>query len=108
MGKNRNRRDAVRERIGNAAALAVLVVIGLMALIGPSGVLAWSDHSVQLEEYQQRIATLEERRDVLENRVDLLDPDNVDADFADELVRGGLNVAHEDEYIVEIEPLPER
>ena len=108
MNGKRNRRDAVREKLGNAAALGALVVIGLLALVGPSGVLAWSDHAGQMEEYQQRIATLEERRGVLENRIDLLDPDHVDADYADELVRGGLNVAHKDEYIIELEPLPER
>ncbi|GGD51899.1 hypothetical protein GCM10011411_09670 [Aurantiacibacter arachoides] len=86
----------------------MLVIVGLLALIGPSGVLAWSDHSVQLEEYNGRIAALEEEKAVLENRVDLLDPDNVDADLASELVRRDLNVAHDDEYVFEFEEMPTR
>jgi cell division protein FtsB len=101
-----NQRNAVREKIGNAVALFVLVLIALLALIGPSGVLAWSDHAGQLEEYESRIGQLEEERAVLQNRVDLLDPDNVDPDLASELVRRDLNVAHEDEFVVELESLP--
>ena len=94
----------VRERVGNAIALLVLILIGIMALIGPSGLLAWSDHAAELEAHEQRIALLQEERDVLRNRVELLDPDHVDSDLADELVRGGLGVVHEDEYVFDLEP----
>lgn len=101
-----NRRDAVREKIGNAIALLVLILIGLLALMGPSGLLAWGDQAAQLEEHQARIAMLEEERAVLANRLKLLDADNVDPDLASELVRRDLNVAHKDEFVVELEPLP--
>lgn len=100
-----HRRQVVRERIVNAAALLVLMLIGGLALIGPSGVLAWGEHSSRLEEHRTRIATLQEERNELQNRVDLLDPDNVDPDLASELVRGNLGVAHPDEYVVELEPI---
>ncbi|WP_338245028.1 FtsB family cell division protein [Aurantiacibacter hainanensis] len=101
----RPRRDIVRERIGNAAALLVLMLIGGLALIGPSGVLAWGEQASRLDEHEKRIAALQETRAELENRVELLDPENVDPDFASELVRGNLNVAHPDEYVVELEPI---
>lgn len=99
------RRDIVRERVGNAAALLVLMLIGGLALIGPSGVLAWGEQASRLDDHEARIAELQEKRAELQNRVELLDPNNVDPDFASELVRGNLNVAHPDEYVVELEPI---
>ena len=89
----------------NSIALLVLMLIGGMALIGPSGILAWGEQNSRLSDHEQRIAMLQERRDELQNRVNLLDPNNVDTDFASELVRGNLNVAHPDDYVVELEPL---
>ena len=98
-----NRRDAVREKVGNAIALLILILIGIMALIGPSGLLAWSDNASQLEAHEARIAMLREEQAVLENRVELLDPENADPDYAEELVRRNLNVVHPDEYVVELD-----
>jgi cell division protein FtsB len=49
---------------------------------------------------------LEEERSALENRVELLDPDHVDPDLSSELVRQNLNVAHPDEYVVEMDMQP--
>ena len=103
MNTIRSRREVVRERVGNAIALLVLVLIGMMALIGPSGLLAWSDHAAELEAHNNRIALLEEEREVLKNRVALLDPEHVDPDLASELVRRDLNVAHEDEYVFDLD-----
>lgn len=103
MGDIRDKRRMIRERLGNAVALLALIVIGLMALIGPSGLLAWGDDAAKLEAYEKRIADLEEERAEIANRVELLDPDHVDPDLADELVRKNLNVLHQDEYVVELE-----
>lgn len=100
-----HRKEIVRERIVNAGALLVLMLIGGLALIGPSGVLAWGENAARLSEHKERIAALEERKAELANRVKLLDPNNVDPDYADELVRGNLNVIHPDEYVVELEPI---
>ncbi|MBH5322689.1 FtsB family cell division protein [Aurantiacibacter sediminis] len=97
-----NRKAVVREKVINAVALLVLVLIGLLALIGPAGFLAWGEQSAQLEAHQERITALEKEREVLRNRVDLLDPDNVDEDYADELVRRDLGVAHKDDVVVEL------
>lgn len=100
-----HRKEIVRERIVNTVALLVLMLIGGLALIGPSGILAWGEQASRLDEHKARISALQEERAELENRVALLDPDNVDPDFASELVRGNLNVAHPDEYVVELEPI---
>ncbi len=89
-----------RERTVNAVALFVLCAIGAMAVFGPAGIIAWSENAAKLEAHQQRIALLQEQRATLENKKNLLDPNHVDPDLATELVRGGLNVAHPDEYLV--------
>ena len=102
---NRSRKEIVRERVINAGALLVLMLIGGLALIGPSGLLSWGEQASRLDDHEARIAVLQERRAELENRVELLDPNNVDPDFASELVRGNLNVIHPDEYVVELEPI---
>ncbi|MGB3797576.1 MAG: septum formation initiator family protein, partial [Alteraurantiacibacter sp.] len=70
-----------------------------------SGLLSWGEQASRLSDHETRIAALQERRAELENRVALLDPNNVDPDFASELVRGNLNVVHPDEYVVELEPI---
>lgn len=89
-----------REKVGNAAALLVLCLIGALAVFGPAGVLAWSENTSKLASHEARIAALQDQRSTLQNRTNLLDPNNVDPDLASELVRGNLNVAHPDEYVV--------
>ncbi|MFB0611489.1 FtsB family cell division protein [Aurantiacibacter poecillastricola] len=101
----KTRPDTVKERVTNAGALMVLMLVGGLALIGPAGILAWSEQANRLDEHKARIASLQERKAELANRVELLDPDNVDPDFASELVRGNLNVMHPDEYVIELEPI---
>ena len=96
-------REIVRERLTRLGALAVLLVIGALALIGPYGVLAWGENIALLEQREARIAELQAERDRLDNLVTRLDPDHVDPDLATELVRKNLNVAHPDEYVIELE-----
>ncbi len=96
----------MRERLVNAAALGVLLTVGALALVGPSGVLAWGEDSSRLERHGAQIAALQQREAELENRRALLDPANVDPDLASELVRRDLNVAHPDEYVIELEAKP--
>ena len=97
------RANLSKERLINAAALVALLAIGGLALMGPSGLLAWSENSAQLDRNQAQIAHLQAERDVLRNRVKLLDPNHVDADLASELIRRDLNVAHRDEYVIDLE-----
>ncbi|WP_340587641.1 FtsB family cell division protein [Erythrobacter alti] len=102
MNDLRNKREVARERVGNALALLLLILIGMLAFMGPSGLLAWSDNAAKLEAHEERIAALEEERAELANRVELLDPDNVDPDLSSELVRRDLGVAHQDEVVVDL------
>lgn len=95
--------SARREQRMQWLSLAWLLGLGAMALIGPFGLLSWSEQSALLERREQQIAGLEEQRAVLRNRVELLDPDHVDPDLASEQVRQNLNVAHPDEYVIDLE-----
>jgi len=76
-----------RESLTQTLALIVLLVLGAMALAGPSGVLAWTENARALDHDQQ-------------NRVELLDPRHADPDLVGELLRRDLNVAHPDEVIL--------
>ena len=87
-------------------ALGWLLVLGALALVGPYGMLSWGEQSALLEKRQEKIAALEEERGALENRVELLDPEHVDPDLSSELVRQNLNVAHPDEYVVDLDMEP--
>lgn len=98
--------SAKRERTIQFLALGWLLLLGALALIGPYGLLAWGEQGALLEQRQERITLLREERAVLANRVDLLNPDNVDADLASELVRENLNVVHRDEYVIDLDQQP--
>lgn len=98
------RRRTARGMFGRAAAIAYLVALGGFFLVGPYGVLAFGEDTALLEQRQARIAGLEQERAELQNRVRLLDRDNADPDLVTELIRRDLNVAHPDEYVIELGP----
>jgi cell division protein FtsB len=89
-----------RETLTQTFALAALLVLGGIAIAGPSGVLAWSENNRLLAEHEVELAELTARRDELRNRVDLLDPRHADPDLVGELLRKNLNVAHPDEIVI--------
>ena len=91
------------KRPAELAALALLLILGGLALMGPYGVLSWGENKAQLEKRQHRIAVLTTERDELRNLVELLHPEHVDPDIASELVRKDLNVARPDEYLIQLD-----
>lgn len=92
-----------REQWTQGLALCVLLVLGGLAIAGPSGLLAWSEHLQLLDQRQAQIAEMTERRDILQNRVALLNPDRADPDLVGELLREKLNVAHPDEVLITLD-----
>ena len=98
------KREVIREKLARFGALGVLLLLAGLALAGPYGLLAWGENIAMLEQRQERIETLKADRAELQNLVNQLDPDHVDPDLATELVRRNLNVAHPDEYVLELEP----
>lgn len=96
-------RKQPREHVKQSFALVLLVVLTIGAIAGPTGLLAWAENSEVLSERQTRVALLNEKRDALKNRVDLLDPNGADPDLVGELVRKDLGVIHPDEIVVILE-----
>jgi cell division protein FtsB len=89
-----------RDSLTQAIALVCLLIMGALVLVGPSGLLAWSENNRLLSERQKELQVLSVQRDELRNRVALLDPRQVDPDMAGELLRSNLNVVHPDEMVM--------
>ena len=91
-----------RDKLTQLAALGWLLLLGGLAFAGPYGVLAWGEGLSLLDKREAQIAALEKDNARLENLVGLLDPRAVDPDLSTELLRRDLNVAHPDEYILDL------
>ncbi|HEX2794117.1 MAG TPA: septum formation initiator [Croceicoccus sp.] len=103
LGKRRKlaaRPTLPKRRLGRVAAITALAVLGAMALVGPTGVRAWSESARVLEHRQEQLTELKAEKARIANRVELLDPGNADPDLVGELLRGNLNVAHPDEVVI--------
>ena len=100
MRRSRSRPRLPRETLTQSLALVALLVLGGVAIAGPSGLLAWSENRRLLTERTTELVQLAARRDELRNRVDLLDPRHADPDLVGELLRRDLNVAHPDEIVI--------
>ncbi|MBJ6123098.1 septum formation initiator family protein [Sphingomonas sp. BT553] len=81
-----------------------MAFFGIYAVLGPNGLLAYGDYKRQLVKRERDYAVLDQRRQVLKNRVALLNPDHANPDMVDEMVRKELNVTHPDEVIVPLDP----
>lgn len=82
------------------AGLVLIVFFGAYAVLGRNGMLAYGDYQRQLVKREGDYAALDRRREVLKNRVVLLDPDHANPDMVDEMTRKELNVVHPDEVVV--------
>ena len=101
-----HRISSKREQVTQAVALAALLVIGALAIAGPSGLLAWSENLRLLDQRRAQIAALHEDRAELKQLVEGLNPDHADPDLVGELIRENLNVVHPDEVVITLEPRP--
>ena len=100
MVRSNKKPEYLKSVIGPALALLALLGIALYALLGPTGIIAWTDYRSALGERKIELAKLKKERDALRNRQLLLDRDNVDPDLAGELMRKELNVVAPDEVVV--------
>jgi cell division protein FtsB len=89
-----------KERLSQTLALGCLLAMGAWVLVGPSGLLSWSENNRLLTERGKELAQLKVERDELKNRVALLNPSQVDPDIAGQLLRANLNVVHPDEVVL--------
>lgn len=96
----RNEPNLINQNVRQASPLFGLLFLLGIALAGPSGILAWSEYNRTLAEHHTQLEQLKAERDVLKNRVALLNPNSVDPDMAGELLRKDLNVVHPDEMVI--------
>jgi cell division protein FtsB len=100
MRKPSNFTRTMRRAMWPAVGLTIIAFFGAYAILGRNGVLAYGDYKRQLVNREKDYAALDRQRNVLRNRVALLNPDHANPDMVDEMVRRELNVAHPDEVIV--------
>ncbi|MGE4304616.1 MAG: septum formation initiator family protein [Novosphingobium sp.] len=100
MRTMRHEPSIAKERLFRGLSLAVLVLMGVFVVAGPSGLIAWGENQRMLEQRQAKLAELRLERDRLKNRVQLLNPKKADPDLAGELLRSNLNVARPDEMVM--------
>jgi cell division protein FtsB len=98
--KRKRSKSDIKATLITAAALVMLLLIASYALLGPTGVIAWTDYRQALKERKVELASLEKERNALRNKQKLLNRDNVDPDLAGELMRKDLNVVAPDEIVV--------
>ena len=103
QGKLKPVRQSRRPRIAGLLGLCAFVGLASYMLFGPNGLVAIGDHRTALVERKAELAKLEAQRAALDNRVKLLDPDNVDPDFGGELIRKELGVAAPDEIVIPLD-----
>ncbi|QZD88227.1 FtsB family cell division protein [Qipengyuania psychrotolerans] len=92
-----------RQHATQSAALAALLVMGGIAIAGPSGFLAWSENLRLLDQREAQLEELQKERLALKNKVALLHPDHADPDMVGELLRSQLNVVHPDEVVIQLD-----
>ncbi len=82
-----------------AAGAGVLLLTGWL-LFGDTGLFAWSDYSRTLEQQRSELAQVEQEHARLLNHRALLDPNHVDPDFGEELLRDQFDLVHPDDVVV--------
>lgn len=89
-----------KEQMTQGLALALLLLLMGLAIAGPSGLLSWSENSQLLDQRHAQIVALTDERDVLKNRVELMNFNDADPDLVSELLRRDLNMVHPDEVVM--------
>jgi cell division protein FtsB len=83
-------------------ALAVLIIANFLgyAIVGSNGVMSLGDYRRMKAERVTELSRLQNERDRLAHRAQLLDPQRADPDLADEMVRGELGLVRPDEVVI--------
>lgn len=92
-----------KQKLTQIGALGGLLIMGGLAIAGPSGLLAWSENLRLLDQRKTELVALEKDRAALENKVALLDPAKADPDMVGELLRSQLNVVHPHEVVIQLD-----
>lgn len=83
-----------------AIAILIMAYFAGSALIGPNGLFALGGYKNELKIKSAELERAEALRDKLRHHAHLLNPEKVDPDFGDELVRRKTGLVRPDEIII--------
>jgi cell division protein FtsB len=93
-------RRRARHVVGPFIGLTAVVYFAYHTVQGDRGLLAWWRLTQDIKQAEETLSQLEEVRDNLDHRAQLLRPDHLDADMLEERARLMLNMGRDDEVIV--------
>ncbi|MTJ84036.1 MAG: septum formation initiator family protein [Telmatospirillum sp.] len=93
-------RRRARHVIGPFIGLTAVVYFAYHTVQGDRGLLAWWRLTQEIKQAEETLAQLEETRDNLDHRAQLLRPEHLDADMLEERARKMLNMGRDDEVII--------
>lgn len=93
-------RRRARHVIGPFLGLTAVVYFAYHTVQGDRGLLAWWRLNQDIKQAEATLSQLEDARDNLDHRVQLLRPDHLDADMLEERARLMLNMGRDDEIVV--------
>ena len=102
MSRARSTSSLIKAAAAPAAAILIIAHFAGFALFGPNGLLAWGDYKRAISQKSDQLNAVEAQRAELAHRVALLNPNKVDPDYADELVRRETGQVRPDEVIIPI------
>jgi len=100
MAKTRSIRRYVKRALFPAFCSLVIAYFAYHAINGNRGLIAWQKLNLEMVELQLELDDLRRERARLEQRVSLMQPDNLDPDMLDQRAREILNLAHPDEITI--------
>jgi len=92
--------NLIRSAVGPAIALFVIVYFAGAAVFGQNGLLSLAGYRAERTERLHRLQILDAQRATLIHHAALLNPNHVDPDYADELVRRQTGQIRPDEVIL--------
>ena len=92
------------ELLVSFASLALLAYFAWQGFAGPRSVHYQEKLSLHYAELTAVLATVSNHRGAFESRVQMLRPESMDADLADQLARETLNVGATNELVVRLQP----
>jgi cell division protein FtsB len=96
----RDSRTHIRSVLAPIVGVAVLGYFAYHVVEGNRGVLAWLSLSQEIKQAEALRDETAQARAVLEQRVRLLRPENLDQDMLDERARAMLNLGREGELVI--------
>jgi cell division protein FtsB len=93
-------RRRARHVIGPFLGLTAVVYFAYHTVQGDRGLMAWWRLNQEIKQAEESLAQLEDARDNLDHRAQLLRPDHLDPDMLEERARLMLNMGRDDEVVV--------